>query len=304
MPLLRLNLERTAAAVAQGGPGMRALHTNARGLLGRLHATLLRPALPLLEGVGRVLIAPHGSAHHVPFHALHDGSDYLIERCEVLYTPCADLIEHFARRRQLLRDPRAASAEPLVLADSAGGALPHVLEEGVAVSAALGGRLLRDGEASVAALRAWAPTCSVLHVAAHGVFRPDEPLFSALQLADGPLSTLDVFDIDLNCSLVTLSACQTALGCTGAGDELMGLSRAFLYAGAPSLVLSLWQVADHATAALMGAFYASLRRGDGKAAALRRAQLALLRGEGGAPEARDAPFYWAPFQLMGEAGPL
>lgn len=350
--LLRLNVERGAACSANPG-AMHALAANGRGLLQRLHALLVAPATPFLDGASRVVIAPHGVTHHIPFHALHDGRRYLIEDMEVSYTPCAGLLEHFAERRRHLA-PHAASPEEraavggvpppsrragqrgrqypapgeapipsragagkgratllatepgvraaLVLACSNGGALPHVAEEGQAVVKALGGTLLCEAQAALGALRALAGECAVLHLAAHARFRPDEPLLSALRLYDGQLSTLDVFELDLRCSLATLSACETALGVAGAGDELMGLSRAFLYAGAPSLLLSLWKVEDRSTAALMGSFYRTLRAGATKAAALRRAQLALLHDEDGA--GRHAPYFWAPFQLIGHPGPL
>jgi CHAT domain-containing protein len=163
---------------------------------------------------------------------------------------------------------------------------------------------LREEEATLEALRALSQDYAVIHLAAHAVFRPDEPLFSSLQLHDGWLSTLDMFELELKCSLATLSACETALGMTGAGDELMGLSRALLYAGAPSLVLSLWKVEDRSTAALMSTFYRALCRGTTKAAALRQAQLSLIHNEGRSDADFSAPFYWAPFQLIGHPGPL
>jgi CHAT domain-containing protein len=278
----------------------RGLEANARAVLQRLYQELLAPAEPLLDGVSRLVVVPHGASHHVPFHALHDGRGYLVEHMEVSYAPCAGLLEHFDARQRLLHANGHRRLSVVALACSDGGALPHVGAEAAAVTAALGGRLLCEGGATLPNLRAAAGAYTVLHLAAHGVFRPDDPLFSALQLGDGPLSTLDVFDLELRCSLVTLSACETALGVTGAGDELMGLSRAFLYAGAPSLVLSLWKVEDRSTAALMDVFYRALRDGAGKAAALRRAQLALLHDGAG----HSAPYFWAPFELIGHAGPL
>lgn len=305
VPLWRINVERSAAAVSGGAAALRALGANARGVLQRLHAVLLAPAAPLLHGVTRLAIVPHGTTHHVPFHALYDGAGYLLEHHEVGYSPCAGLVEHFdERHRQVGAAGPGDAREALVLCCSDGGALPHVRIEGQAITAALGGRLLSEEEATLSALRDLSPGCSVIHLAAHGVFRPDEPLFSSLQLHDGRLSTLEVFELELRCSLVTLSACETSLGMAGAGDELMGLSRAFLYAGAPSLILSLWKVEDRSTAVLMDRFYKALRRGESKAAALQQAQLALLRNEVDGAGDLSAPFFWAPFQLIGHAGPL
>jgi CHAT domain-containing protein len=305
VPLLRLNIESSAVAAGYGGGAMPARAANMRSVLRRLYAVLLAPAAALLEGAGSLIIVPHGSAHHVPFHALHDGGQYLIERAEIAYAPCATLIDLFDQRYlhlSALRDSPRQGA--LALAYASDGTLPHVGREGQAVVGALGGRLLVKEQATSGALRAGAGECTVLHFATHGVFRPDEPLFSALHLYDGPLSTMDVFSLDLSCSLVTLSACETALGMAGAGDELMGLSRAFLYAGAASLVPSLWRVEDRSTSELMAVFYTILRQGTGKAQALRQAQLALLHNTIDAGSDYSAPFFWAPFQLIGHTGPL
>jgi CHAT domain-containing protein len=290
--------------VASGAGVPDALTRNAVGILSRLYDVLMRPALRQLAGVTRLVVVPHGATHHVPFHALHDGARYLIEDFEVSYSPCADLLDHFSARHRLLPDASLLDRQALVVSYSHAGRLPHVDMEGRWVAEALGGRLFSEHEASIAALSAAAGSQNVLHIAAHGSFNPEEPMFSSLQLYDGLLSTLDVFDLELNCSLVTLSACETALGVTGAGDELMGLSRAFLFAGTPSLVLSLWMVEDQATAALMREFYRALRHGGTKAAALRQAQLSLLNSKGDMEKDISGPFFWAPFQLIGHAGPL
>ncbi len=304
MPLLRLNVERHAAA-ASGGATTRALAANARGVLRQLNDALLSPLSALLDGVARTVVVPYGPAHHVPFQALYDGQSYAIERMEIAYAPCAGLLEHFnARYAELAAQPGRQDRHALIAAYAAGGTLPYITEEAADVHAAIGGTVLRDEQASSVRLRAEAPRSAILHLSAHAVFRPDDPLFSALHLSDGPLTTLDVFDLDLRCSLATLSACETALGVSGAGDELMGLSRAFLYAGASSLLLSLWKVEDRSTAALMRLFYGALARGADKAAALREAQLALLHDEHGSEGDWSAPYYWAPFNLIGHAGPL
>lgn len=303
VPLLQLDVDYSARAAESGGRSLLTMAAKTRGVLRRLQQVLLEPATPLLDGVGRLVIVPHGAAHHVPFHALYNGQAFLIEDCEVAYAPCASLLEHFEARQQALQEVRPRhSHQALVATCSNGGALAQVEVEGQAVLEAFGGRLLHEDEATLGALRAFAGDYTVLHLAAHAVFRPDEPLFSSLQLYDGRLSTLEVFDLELSCSLATLSACETALGTAGAGDELMGLSRALLYAGAPSLVLSLWKVEDRSTAALMTSFYRALCQGVSKAGALRAAQLDLIHHQ--VEGDYSAPFYWAPFQLIGHAGPV
>jgi CHAT domain-containing protein len=168
------------------------------------------------------------------------------------------------------------------------------------VNRQLEGTSLLEGEATRANLEALAGTAQVIHLATHSEFRPDTPLFSTLYLADGPLTAIDVFNLELSASLVTLSACQTGTNAVGGGDELVGFSRAFLYAGAASLLLSLWRVEDQATAQLMERFYQGLLDGLSKPAALRQAQLALMQGNEGYRYRH--PFFWAPFVLIGDRG--
>jgi CHAT domain-containing protein len=110
----------------------------------------------------------------------------------------------------------------------------------------------------------------------------------------------DVFNLELNASLVTLSACESGASAAGGGDELVGFSRAFLYAGAASLLMSLWRVEDQATAHLMDRFYQALLDDQRKAGALRQSQLALLRGNEGYRYRH--PYFWAPFVLIGHCG--
>ncbi|MCB0005204.1 MAG: CHAT domain-containing protein, partial [Anaerolineales bacterium] len=135
----------------------------------------------------------------------------------------------------------------------------------------------------------------------HGEFRADSPLFSGLALADGWLNTLDVFNTRLRASLVTLSACQTGRNVVAGGDELLGLMRAFLSAGAASLISSHWAVDDRSTAALMATLYRQLFAGAAKADALRQAQLELIREP---VEGYQHPYFWAPFYLVGDPGAL
>ena len=239
---------------------------------------------------------PHGSLHYLPFHALHDGESYLLERHEISYLPNSSLLRYAT-------PSRASRAEPLVFGHSFGGKLPHAVQEARTVGALLGTAPLLEEDTSLARLRERACDSGVLHLAAHGGFRPDDPLFSGLALADGWLTTLDVFNLRLKASLVTLSACQSGQNLIGGGDELQGLMRAFLYAGAASLVLTLWAVEDQSMAQLMERFYRKLTEGWAKAAALRYAQRQFISREGG--DGRYAhPYFWAPVFLTGDTGLL
>ncbi len=259
--------------------------------LQKLYQALIAPLARQIAGHPRLVIAPHGPLHGLPFHALRDGRRYLIETYEIQYLPGAALLP-LCRERSAAR--RLADGPALVMGYSGQGRLPHALAETMAVASTLPGSLLfQEDQAVLGSLSAHAGRCSLLHLAAHAVFRGDNPLFSHLQLADGPLSGVDVYDLDLaRTCLVTLSACETALGQPRAGD-LVGLARAFFHAGAPALLASLWRVDDLSTARLMADFYRRLATGQGKAAALRSAQLALLASH-------PNPFYWAPFVLIGD----
>ena len=151
-----------------------------------------------------------------------------------------------------------------------------------------------DSEATLSELRAVSLECRHLHIATHGVFRTDNPLFSYLQFADGPLRVLDVYSLKLDAELVTLSACESGLN-DAKGSDLIGLGRSFFYAGAANLVVSLWPVDDKATTEFMREFYQRLGSDRSIARALQDAQIALR-------ESYPHPFHWAPFIVMASEG--
>jgi tetratricopeptide (TPR) repeat protein len=296
LSLLRLNLHRLSPALLARGDPLDSEWANLQGLFGRLYAALVLPLADRLASFEHLIVVPHGPLHYLPFHALCDGQGYLLERCEISYLPNSSLL-------RLQRGPGANGHDALsalVVGCSLNGALPHTLSEARQVTKRLQGTSLLEGEATRTNLEAQAGTARVIHLATHGEFRPEAPLFSTLYLSDGPLTATDVFNLELNASLVTLSACQTGTSAIGGGDELVGFSRAFLYAGAASLLLSLWRVEDQATAQLMDRFYQALLDGQSKPSALRQAQLALLRGDEGYRYSH--PFFWSPFVLIGDRG--
>jgi CHAT domain-containing protein len=135
-----------------------------------------------------------------------------------------------------------------------------------------------------------------VHLATHGVVDPNQPMFSYLALAsseedDGLLTVREIFGLNVHASLVVLSACETALGALSSGDEIIGLSRAFLYAGSGDVIVSLWSVADEPTAILMTRFYQLLKE-HSAVESLRLAQIEVK-------ERFEIPYYWAPFQIIG-----
>ena len=284
---LRFQLEalRGAAPALQAHAAQ--LHERTRRHLQALHRQLWAPLADAVGASTRVFVVPHRNLHYLPFAALHDGRQWLVERHELALVPSATV--WMAARRQ------APARRDRLLAFGVGGpALPHVEAEVQAVARHFGaGAVLRLGaDATRAALRDAAPAADVVHLACHAQFRADSPYFSALHLADGELTLRDAAALPLAASLVTLSACETGLSRVAPGDELVGLVRGFLLAGAPNVLASLWTVDDASTAALMEAFYAGLCAGARPAAALRAAQSA-------AASAGQHPFYWAAFALHG-----
>jgi CHAT domain-containing protein len=145
-----------------------------------------------------------------------------------------------------------------------------------------------------------------VHIAAHGLFRLDAPNFSHIRLADRQLSAIEVFNLDLSgCSLVALSACETGRAVVGGVDEVIGLGRGFLYAGAASLLPTLWKVDDASSAELMEMFYQALLGEYSKATALAGAQRAFLaRARASGHLYRVHPYFWAAFHLIGDPGSL
>ena len=285
LQLLWLNLR----SVPQSSPERQAALTrNAQGVLSKLHQALFAPARAQLEPYRRLIVVPHGPLHYLPFHALYDGAAYLLEQFAVSYLPAASVLAY-------CRTASPAEAGVLAVGYSGNGRLPQAPHEAEALARHWPGDALLEEKATLRRLRRQAGDYRILHLATHGEFRPDNPLFSGLALADGWLTTLDIFNLRLRASLVTLSACQTGRSVIGGGDELLGLMRAFLAAGAASRVSTFWPVEDGATAVLMHHFYRALADGVSKGDALRQAQLEQIERH---------PYFWAPFFLVGDTGPL
>ncbi len=253
--------------------------------LRRLYEKLVRP-LEEFIGARDLVVVPAGALYYVPFHALK-AEKYLIETREVVYTPSA-MVWHFLQRKQ------SKNIENALLIGFADERIPLVNKEIAALEKVFGeAKTLTGADANFSNYTANAQKFDVLHLACHGQFRPDNPLFSSLHLADGFVTVRDICAQKLQAEIVTLSACETGLNKIFAGDEILGLARGFLAAGAKSLVLSLWTVSDAATTDLMKDFYINLQRGASVAASLRAAQLNFIK--------KDAhPYFWSPFALIGK----
>jgi CHAT domain-containing protein len=278
-----------------------------RRLLNRLYTILVKPVAELLPTPsGLLTIVPYGPLHKLPFHALYDGSRYLVENFQVNYLPASSLLLHFDSDESQLHhrsgDSGVAGTRPLVFGYSDSGHLQRVKDEAQTIASLLDGTCFLEGEATIARLIEQAPGSPIIHLATHGQSRLDAPNFSYVRMADGQLNAIDAFSLDLSaCELVTLSGCETGLALSGGGDEQLGLGRAFLAAGTSSLVISLWPVEDTATNQLMKLFYQYLLNGESKVQALRAAQCQLIQ-DGKSNYAH--PYFWAAFRLVGDPTPL
>jgi tetratricopeptide (TPR) repeat protein len=247
----------------------------------------------------RLCLVPHGELAQMPFAALGDEC-FLVEQMELCHAPSASILHYRLQAGHGGPLERAVVFGNPALKDPA-LALPAAEHEARRVASVFpASRLFLGADARAARFFEEAPQADLLHLACHATFHPEHPLLSALLLAPdgagtGAVEAHQICNLDLKADLVTLSACETALGDQAEGNEHLGLIRAFLTAGATSVVASQWEVEDEATARLMEAFYEGLRTGLGKAAALRHAQRLLL-----AEPAHHSPFFWAPFVLYGD----
>jgi CHAT domain-containing protein/predicted negative regulator of RcsB-dependent stress response len=254
--------------------------------LKELYDELIAPVASHLQA-NHLVFVPHGVLHYVPFHALFDGSQHIIERHTVSYSPSASIYA-------LCQSRTANSSGASLVFGIPDQQAPAILEEVHVVSGLLEHAELFVGEdAGEGVLRSKGPTSRMIHIATHGRFRQDNPMFSAIRMGDSFLSLFDLYQLQLPVELITLSGCSTGLNVVAAGDELMGLARGLLHAGAQSLVLSLWDVHDKSTAEFMRAFYRGLQQGKSKAKALQGAMLELK-------SSYPHCYQWAPFILMGK----
>ena len=256
-----------------------------------LYKLLIQPALLHVKGK-ELLIIPHDVLHYLPFQALLAPSGkYLIEDYPINYLSSASLM-------QFTQEKRKAKGElTKVLAD--GGKVltfgnPDLNDPKMALQyAEVEAKEIKslypkssvylEKDATEERAKALSSQSDIIHFASHAELNEDDPLASAILLAksdkeDGRLEVREIFGMDLKASLVVLSACETGLGKLSSGDELVGLTRAFIYAGTPSVVASLWNVEDSSTAQLMASFYKNLKTMT-KVEALRQAQLQLIQGQ-------------------------
>jgi CHAT domain-containing protein len=260
-----------------------------------LYYLLIDPIKHLLNS-SKMCIVPHSILHYLPFQALFDGNNYLIQQHQIFYAPSVTVLRFCLQKRSQSKQSLLAIGPPpfddeslqLKFAESESNLVSTNFEQNL---------LLLRNQANESNFRKYAGDYDIVHIATHGYFSKDAPMRSYLLLLgdqdnDGKLAAYELFGIKLNAYLVTLSACQTAVSRVSRGDEMLGLVRGLIYAGTPSILASLWNVDDASTAALMNEFYSNLTTMD-KAEALQYAQIKIMKE-------KKSPFFWAPFVLIGD----
>ena len=267
---------------------------NVNRQLQTLYKLLFQPLLAYLPADAPLVISPAGSLYYVPFHALFDGQQHLVEQRVISYTPSATVLN--------LCTQKTAKGQGVLLFGYADQQLPAIEAE-LATLAQLfpAAELCTGRQAKTKRFMNKVQQHRFVHVATHATFRTDNPMLSSLSFADRRLTLAEIAQLRLEADLVVLSGCETGKGQLQ-GSDLLSLASGFLGAGARSLLVSLWRVEDTTTAQLMEHFYRAMLAGEQPAVALQTAQRWLLN-EGRASTGQRSfyrhPAYWAPFMLVG-----
>jgi len=262
----------------------------------KLYKRIFQPIESALKKRNLIIVS-HGALHYLPFNALHDGKGYLIDRYGIRMLPSASVIKYLQAKKSAKPGGILAFGNP-DLGDSSYD-LVYAQNEAIAVAKTRPqSKVFLRKDATETAFNKYGISFNYIHFATHAQFNADAPLKSAILLAkdaenDGMLTVDKLYSTKLDADLVTLSACETGMGKIANGDDIVGLTRGFLYAGSSSIVASLWKVDDLATADLMTRFYTNMKTLD-KREALRQAQLQIKKKY-------EHPFYWASFQLTGNS---
>ena len=257
---------------------------------------LITPVEKLIK-TKKICIVPYDILNYLPFQSLQDGKQYLIEKYAVSHLPSLSVLEYLRKTQKKDHYKILAIGNPDL--NDARKDLPAAEKEVDMIRDIFPNTaVFKRDKATAAMVKRIAPMYDIVHFAAHGEYNAADPLSSCLYLAsgegeDGQLQVREIFDMTINADMVVTSACQTAMGKIGRGDEVLGLTRAFIYAGANSVLGSLWSISDEATSVLMKEFYTNIKTME-KTEALRQAQLKMIQSK-----EYSHPFYWAAFNITG-----
>ena len=291
-----------------------------------LAETLIAQAIQELSGYNRLMIFTDGLLGYLPFETLMVGekSDFLLNSYTVNYHLSAKLLglpsinaagksensflgyaPVFEKESNPLLASRSADNVQVV---SELERLPQAEQEVKVIADLLGGTYRIGDQATEADFKQSAQQSDIIHLASHTIIDDQNPLYSRLVFAnspdtleDGLLHTYELYNLQLNAKLACLSACNTGVGVYHQGEGIVSLAQGFLHAGVPNVMMSLWSVPDRSTGQIMQFFYEELKKGKGKADALRDAKLKYLQT---ADANTGDPYFWAAFTLIGDNQPM
>jgi len=258
---------------------------------------LIKPVKPYIKGK-RLCIVPFDVLHYLPFQALWNGEKYLIEEYPLFYLPSASVMKFTFDKRREKGEKLIAFGNPDL--DNPSLDLPFAQKEVEKISTLYKEpTVLYRNDANEDSAKKKPAGFDIIHFASHAEFSDIDPMYSNIRLAksdneDGRFETAEVFSLNIKPYLVVLSACKTGVSVVTSGDEIIGMNRAWIYAGTPSVISSLWSVSDISTSFLMEEFYKNLKV-KSKDEALRDAEISLIKNKD-----YSHPFYWAPFYLTGD----
>ncbi len=301
-----------------------------------LYNILIAPAYEYIFG-NSLIVIPDGILSYLPFETLikqipdvistnlYRNLEYLINEFNVSYSYSATLLNQVSGKQRLSAKKSLLAFAPEYSEDrnetiSANRyvtrqnyrknlfPIPGVIEEVEAIHKLVPGDVFMGINATEKNFKDTASYYDILHLAMHTVIDNSNPLYSKLIFSpnqdstqDGMLNTYEIFDLALNARMIVLSACSTGGGEFNNGEGVISLARGFVYAGSPSIVMTMWEVEDKSGSELMRYFYKNLIKGQSKSKAMRNAKLQCLR------EARPEnthPFFWSSFVVMGNSQPL
>ena len=295
----------------------------------------------LIESIGdeyleeSLVIIPDGMLSYIPFESLitypvysntvnYRTLPYLIRKHAISYAYSATLLSETITKKSSAQEGLLAFAPdyssllnpPISLIEE--GYLenyrenlipiPGVKDEVRMISRQISGEVFLDEEATESNFKKNAEFYDILHLAMHTIIDNSDPMYSNLaftpyvdDLDDGYLNTYEIYNMRFNARMAVLSSCKTGVGKLMKGEGVMSLARGFMYAGCPSIVMTLWEVSDKSGARLMENFYKSLKKGKSKAEALREAKLDFLKS---ADNLKANPYFWSTYVVIGDSSPL
>jgi len=276
----------------------------------------------------RLIIIPDGVLGYLPFEILAKSADnfneldfktmpYLLKESPISYSYSSTLKynPYFANNEKINNELIAFAPEYVRSSGSSSQSreynltkLPNAEQEAKSIEKMWGGKVLTKDNATKSNFIMNAGDYDILHLAMHTLINDSLPMFSKLvftetdaDTATNLLNTYEIYDLDLNASMVTLSACNTGTGRLRTGEGIMSLARGFIYAGVPSIVMTLWEVQDKSGSEIMTEYYQNLMEGDPKDIALQKAKLKFLQSS---PTIKTHPFYWSAYIVTGDTQPL